>query len=129
MAEALARKYGSDVIVPASAGLAPAIQNHALTRAVLLEKNVDLGNHMPRRLSDVKLKSYDLLVNMSGSRLPDSLEVPVETWPVADPFGRSEDAFRRCRDEIEMLVMHLILRMRTGKFDAPIDSGAASSRQ
>jgi len=129
MAEALAKKYGTDVIVASSAGLSPALQTHVMTRAVLKEKNVDLGDHLPRRLANLKPSNYDLIVNMSGSKLPDNLGVPVENWPVADPMGRSDDTFRKCRDEIEMLVMRLILRIRTGKFDKAIDSQAASSRQ
>jgi protein-tyrosine-phosphatase len=129
MAEALARKYGSDCIVASSAGLSPALQTHAMTRAVLREKNVELGDHMPRNLADLKPKNYDLLVNMSGAKLPANMGVPVETWVVPDPFGRSDEAFRTCRDDIEMRVMQLILRIRTGKFDKAIDSQAASSRQ
>lgn len=125
MAEALARKYGSDVVVPSSAGLSPAFNTHALTRAVLLEKNVELGNHLPRKLSDLRPSNYDLVVNMSGSRLPEEPGLNVETWDVDDPFGRSEATFREIRDQIEMLVMRLILRIRSGKFDAK----AASSRQ
>ncbi len=129
MAEAMAKKYGSDVIVASSAGLSPALQTHVMTRTVLREKNVDLGAHMPRRLSEQKLSDYDLLVNMSGAKLPTNLGVPVENWDVADPFGHSDETFRACRDLIEMLVMGLILRIRTGKFDRAIDSKAVSSRQ
>jgi protein-tyrosine-phosphatase len=126
MAEAMARKYGSDVLEASSAGLFPAFQTHAVTRAVLLEKNVDLGNHLPRKFAELNLSGYDLIVNMSGAKLPDLLPVPVENWNVADPMGRSDDTFRRCRDEIELLVMGLILRIRTGKFDRAIDSKAVS---
>lgn len=126
MAHALANKYGSDVMEASSAGLSPAFQTHAVTRAVLKEKNVDLGDHLPRRLADLDLSQYDLLVNMSGSKLPDRLPVPVETWNVADPMGKKDEVFRECRDQIEMLVMGLILRIRTGKFDRAIDSKAVS---
>jgi len=131
----MARKYGSDVMVPASAGLAPAVNNHALTRSVLAELNIDLGEHMPRRLSAVDLTKYDLIVNMSGSELTSTMEIPVETWVVKDPMGKKEEEFRAVRADIEMRVMQLILRLRTGKLvlrSKPawaIDSGRASSRQ
>ena len=115
MAEALTRKYGSDVIEAASAGLSPALNTASLTRAVLLEKNVDLGDHLPRRLRDVDLSKYDLLVNLSGEKLPAKMGVAVEDWPVKDPFGGTDEEYRRARDEIEMLVMRLILRARAGK--------------
>lgn len=118
MAEALARKYGSDVIVPSSAGLTPALNNCPETRSVLSEINVDLGDHTPRRFRDIDLGGYDLIVNMSGARISEDLGVPVENWNIQDPYGGTEDDYRRARNEIEMAVMRLILRIRTGKFDS-----------
>lgn len=135
MAEAMARKYGSDVLVASSAGLSPALNNHALTRAVLEEVNIDLGDHVPRRFTDVDLTKYDLIVNMSGSRLTNTGGLPVENWDVKDPYGKKEPEFRAARADIEMRVMQLILRLRTGKLVLKakpawaIDSGRASSRQ
>lgn len=115
MAEALARKYGSDVLEVSSAGLSPAVNTTPYTRTVLAEKNVDLGDHMPKRFRDLDLKQYDLIVNISGSTLPNNVGVPVEEWRIEDPMGGSEDDFRQAREEIEMLVMRLILRVRLGK--------------
>lgn len=115
MAEALARKYGSDVLEVSSAGLTPAMNTAPFTRSVLQEKNVDLGDHLPRGFRDLDLKGYDLIVNMSGSALPKTIGVPVENWDVDDPMGGSEDDFRVARETIEMLVMRLILRVRLGK--------------
>jgi arsenate reductase (thioredoxin) len=115
MAEAMARKYGSDVLEVASAGLSPAMNTTPYTRSVLAEKNVDLGDHLPRRFRDANLKSFDLIVNLSGSPMPRSLGVPVEDWNVEDPMGKSEEDFRQTREIIEMLVMRLILRARLGK--------------
>ena len=62
----------------------------------LEEKNVDLGDHLPRRFRDLDLKGYDLIVNMSGSALPKTIGVPVENWNVDDPMGGSEDDFAQC---------------------------------
>jgi arsenate reductase (thioredoxin) len=118
MAEAFARKYGSDVIEASSAGLSPAMNVTTLTRSVLLEKNIELGDHLPRYFSDLSLSGYDLIVNISGQKLPSNLGAPVETWPVRDPFGGTTEDYRRAMEELEMLVMRLILRIRTGKFDA-----------
>ena len=53
MAEAMARKYGSDVLEVRSAGLTPAMNTTPFTRSVLQEKNVDLGDHLPRRFRDL----------------------------------------------------------------------------
>jgi protein-tyrosine-phosphatase len=135
MAEAMARKYGSDVLVASSAGLTPALNNHALTRAVLSELNIDLGEHMPRSFTDINLSKFDLIVNMSGSTLTATNGVQVETWNVTDPMGKQAPEFRAARDDIEMRVMNLILRLRTGKLVLrtkpawEIDLGPASSRQ
>src|SRR6266852_1783980 len=65
MGEALARKYGADVIDADSAGLSPALVTAPLTRVVLRERNVDLGDHLPKSLDEVDLTRYDLIVNMS----------------------------------------------------------------
>jgi arsenate reductase (thioredoxin) len=115
MAEAMARKYGSDVLEVRSAGLTPALSNTPFTRAVLQEKNVDMGDHVPRRFRDIDPEDYDLIVNMSGSPLPQNLGVPVEEWYVKDPYGGPEEEYRQAREAIEMLVMRLVLRARAGK--------------
>ena len=117
MAEAFARTYGSDVIEPSSAGLSPALNTSSLTRTILMEKNIDLGDHLPRRLWDIDLSAYDLVVNISGQKLPSNLGVAVENWDVKDPFGGEPEEYRRAMEQLEMLVMRLILRIRTGKFD------------
>jgi len=115
MGEALARKYGSDVIVADSAGLTPAEVTTSLTRSVLRERNVDLGDHLPKGLDEVDLTQCDLIVNMSGMKLPSNIGIPVEEWPVKDPYGSLEPAYRTACDDIEGRVMRLILRARTGK--------------
>ncbi len=115
MGEALARKYGSDVIVADSAGLTPAVVTTHLTRLVLRERNVDLGDHLPKSLDEVDLNRCDLIVNMSGVKLPSTIRIPVEEWPVKDPYGALEPAYRTACDDIETRVMRLILRARTGK--------------
>ena len=115
MAEALARKYGSDVLEASSAGLSPGLNSHATVRAILGEKNVELGAHVPRRIRDLDLRQFDLIVNISGEPLLATFGIPLETWNVRDPFGGTEEEFRNARDELEMLVMGLILRIRTGK--------------
>lgn len=129
MAAAMARKYGSDVLEVASAGLSPAGTPHPLTASILAERNIDLGTHTPVPLRESPLDSIDLLVNISGMSLPPGLNVPVETWNVDDPVRGNEDDFRRTREELEMLVMRLILRARAGKIPRRIDARASSLSQ
>ncbi|HUS04866.1 MAG TPA: low molecular weight phosphatase family protein [Bryobacteraceae bacterium] len=117
MAEALARAYGSDVIRARSAGLTPAISTSPLTRTVLKEKNIELGDHLPRSIRDISLDGVDLIVNMSGRKLPVETAVPILDWKVKDPIGGSQTVYQEVCAQLEMLVMQLILQLRTGKFD------------
>ncbi len=117
MAEALARTYGSDVMNAQSAGLTPALTNSPLTRMVLKEKNIDLGNHLPKAFKDVDLDTVDLIVNMSGRKLPAGVKVAIQDWTVQDPMGASQTVYREVCAQLEMAVMQLILQIRTGKFD------------
>jgi protein-tyrosine-phosphatase len=115
MAEALARKYGADVLTVQSAGLAPAVTTTPFTRQILAERNIDLGDHRPKGLYDIELNAVDVVVNMSGATFPIGLRAPVEVWNVPDPYGSDAPAYRRACDLIEQQVMRLILRARSGK--------------
>lgn len=112
MAEGFARKYGSDVMEVSSAGLSPAAIVQPLTYQVMEEKNVQLNGQTPKDLSFLTIADFDLLVNMSGVKLPSRIPLPVREWKVEDPIGRSEEVYRQVRDQIEDLVMRLILEFR-----------------
>ena len=112
MAEGFARAYGADVIAAQSAGLTPAIDVAPLTLQVMREKNIDLGDAFPKGLDAVIGNGTDLIVNMSGHKLPAKSAAPVEDWEVRDPIGESEEVYRDVRDEIEQRVMRLILELR-----------------
>lgn len=114
MAEGFARAYGSDVLIPKSAGLAPAMTVAPLTHKVMLEKNIDLGHLYPKSLDMVK-EGFDLVINMSGQAIPRGVDAPVEEWAVRDPIGESEEVYREVRDQIEQRVMRLVLAMRATK--------------
>jgi arsenate reductase len=115
MAEALARHYGADVLDATSAGIAPALGSSPLTRSTLSERNIDLGDQLPRSLNGIDISKVDLVVNMSGSKLGLPPSVRVEEWNVRDPVAFGAEVYRDvCRD-LEMRVMNLILRMRAGK--------------
>jgi arsenate reductase (thioredoxin) len=112
MAEGFARKYGSDVIHPASAGLSPASIVQPLTKKVMEAKNINIDAQSPKSLNSVPLRSFDLIVNMSGMPLPTRVPMPVREWPVEDPIGCNEEVYEAVREEIEMQVMMLILELR-----------------
>jgi len=113
MAEGFARKYGSDVMIAASAGLAPAMMIAEDTVKAMEEKNIDLRDHFPKGIHQLGRAQFDLLVNMSGYEMPDDLlDVPARKWDVADPIAEDFETHCQIRDEIEGLVMGLILELR-----------------
>ena len=112
MAEGFARKYGQDVAEVGSAGLSPASIVQPLTYQVMQEKNVALDGQFPKDLSSVGVSSFDLIINMSGTKLPGRIPIEVRDWKIDDPIGRSEEVYKRVRDQIEDLVMRLILELR-----------------
>ncbi|MBS1824827.1 MAG: ArsC family transcriptional regulator [Acidobacteria bacterium] len=112
MAEGFARCYGSDVLIPKSAGLNPATNIMPMTRKIMSERNIDLGDVLPKPVSDHQGDPFDLVVNLSGRTLPPELRAPVRDWKVKDPMGLKEQAYRDTADEIERLVMQLILELR-----------------
>ncbi len=72
----------------------------------MLEKNVDLGNHLPRSLNEVDIQNIDLIVN--HERVRDSRAA--EPWTGWSPIriGGPIEGYRSARDKIELNVMNLI---------------------
>jgi arsenate reductase len=112
MAEGFARRYGSDVMEAASAGLSPAGVVQALTKKVMEAKNINIDEQYSKSLNSVPLRTFDLLVNMSGTKLPVRLPMEIRNWDIEDPIGQPEDVYESTRDRIEMQVMMLILELR-----------------
>jgi arsenate reductase len=115
MAEAFAHTYGADVIVPASAGLAPANALHPVTVRAMLEKNIDLKDHFPKALRNMSRAQFDLVINMSGSFLPNPPSAKIVDWDIPDPVFMDYEQHCQIRDEIERCVMLLILELRRSK--------------
>jgi arsenate reductase len=112
MAEGFARRYGSDVMKPLSAGFAPATIVQPLTKKVMEAKNINIDEQFPKDLSQIDVQQLDLIVNMSGNRLPERTPVEVQEWLVEDPIGQSEEVYVAVRDQLEHQVMRLILELR-----------------
>jgi protein-tyrosine-phosphatase len=112
MAEAFANTYGSDVLIAASAGVAPANGVHPTTMHAMEDKNIDLKNHFPKGLRHLGRAQFDLVVNMSGTFLKDAPVAPVVDWDIDDPVFMEWEEHCKVRDEIERRVMGLILDLR-----------------
>ncbi|HTS24656.1 MAG TPA: low molecular weight phosphatase family protein [Bryobacteraceae bacterium] len=126
MAEAFARAYGSDVLVPASAGLTPAMGIAEDTMRAMHQKNLDLRDHFPKSIRHLGRAQFDIIINMSGFDLPDTVGTTVRSWDIPDPVYLSFEEHCEVRDAIERLVMGLILELRKGQQEpkfTPFGSG------
>jgi protein-tyrosine-phosphatase len=112
MAEGFARAYGADVVIPASAGLAPATGIAPDTRRAMLERNIDIRDQFPKTIRHLGRARFDLAVNMSGEDLSSDACERIVDWDIADPVRESYERHCEIRDEIERKVMNLILDLR-----------------
>jgi arsenate reductase len=128
MAEAFARAYGADALIPASAGLAPAMSVARDTMRLMKEKNLDLRDHFPKSIRHLNRARFDLVVNMSGELLPDGTQGQILEWDVADPIRLDYEQHAEVRDEIERRVMELVLELRRER-QSPALRGQGSPHQ
>ena len=112
MAEGFARTYGSDVMIPASAGVSPAAKVAPDTLRAMDEKNIDLRDQFPKSPRQLGRAEFDLVVNMTGLFLPPEFKWRIVDWEVADPVFMEYAQHCEIRDAIELLVMKLVLELR-----------------
>jgi len=127
MAEAFARALGSDVMIPASAGLAPAWGIAPDTIRAMHEKDIVLRDHFPKSLKNLARIRFDLIVNMSQHPLPGDTHVRRLDWEIPDPIGMSYQDHCQVRDEIERKVVELIEELRRQQ-NVPHFRGQGSGR-
>jgi arsenate reductase len=113
MAEGFARAYGGDILIAQSAGMSPASIVQPLTKQVLAARNVRIDDQFPKGLEILSREQFDVIINMSGEKLPVAPGVLVRDWPVRDPIGQSEQLYKTVAEQIEGLVMRLILELRS----------------
>jgi arsenate reductase len=113
MAEGFARAYGGDILIAASAGLSPALIVQPLTQQVLADRNINIGDQFPKGMEILMQEQFDVIINMSGQKLPLAPGATVRDWPVRDPIGQTEQVYKSVAEQIEGLVMRLILELRS----------------
>ena len=119
MAEGLAHHYGGNLVACSSAGMMPLLSVPALTRRVMLEKNIPIDDQYPKGIELFRHRNFDRIINMSGMAMPSGILGQVEEWVVADPYGRSDGVYRQVRDHLEGRVMKLLLEIRNRPTAAP----------
>jgi protein-tyrosine-phosphatase len=82
-----------------------------------------LDTHRSRRLTPEMAAAADLIVAMDEF-IEDQIllqlgDVPMELWPVADPFGGPEEGYRRAYQEIAAHVAGFVERLKSGSGPAP----------
>jgi arsenate reductase (thioredoxin) len=112
MAEGFARAYGSDEMIPASAGVFPAKALARDTVRAMLEKNIDLREHFPKSIGHLGRAKWDLVINMSETFVSDGIGLRMVEWEVPDPVFMKYEDHCKVRDAIERNVMNLILELR-----------------
>jgi protein-tyrosine-phosphatase len=120
MAEAFARTYGADVLIPQSAGLMPTMTLAPLTRETMLARHISLDDHFAKGLENLGPERFDVVVNLSGYPLtirnvPASRDGVLLEWKVKDPMGSGPPQYEKAACEIEALVMKLIQDLREKK--------------
>lgn len=112
MAEAWAKKLGSDILEVYSAGTEeyPEVKPGAVE--VMKEAGVDMSKHYPKLLNDIP-EEIDILITMGcGVECP---YVPCnhrEDWGLEDPSGGPIEGFRNTRDIIKEKVEDLVTRVK-----------------
>jgi arsenate reductase len=118
ISEALFRRAAGDRHEARSAGTTPADQVHPEVVEAMKELGIDLSDRRPRRLSREDAEWADVVVTMGcGDECPYIPGKRYLDWDLEDPKGKSLEAVRATRDEIERRVRALVTEL-----DNPADS-------
>lgn len=114
MAEAFAKGLYADIIEAESAGISPLGYVPEETVATMSEKQIEMQGHSSKGLNAFDVRSFDIIVNMSGFPFPPSIQkaVTILEWDVDDPFTGSDRKYRKVRDDIEKRVKELAMELR-----------------
>ena len=108
MAEALARHHFQEKVAVASAGISPLGFVARETLQVLAEIGVSIAGLRSKGLEDLSLAQYRWAVNLTKysleALLPSSFPGRLLNRPVADPYGRSLEHYRRTREALQRLI-------------------------
>jgi protein-tyrosine-phosphatase len=114
MAEAVARQDAADVIVPASAGLAPLGHIERMTIHTLACNGYAAKGLVSKPITEEAWRSAELVINMSRRPREDAFPdySKVEDWDVQDPYGADQEIYQRILDDIVTRVSELADRLR-----------------
>lgn len=109
IAEGFAKSIGSNVIEAWSAGSKASGKVNTTAIELMREKNIDLGTHKSKSLTDLPNTKWDYVITMGcGDACPFVSSRKTEDWGIPDPKNLPLDEFRKIRDQIENKVRTLV---------------------
>jgi len=112
IAEAFARIHGKGKFEVYSAGSRPSGKINQKAIESMREVGYDLAPHDSKSLAAIPSVEYDFVVTMGcGDECPFVRARQREDWNIQDPKSLPPDQFRKIRDEIEMNVREILLRI------------------
>lgn len=112
MAEGFAKKLGSDVMIPMSAGLNPDSKVKPEAIAAMKDAGIDISSQRPKAVEDVEFP--DVAISMDAENPCSIPDVVCLDWSLASPEGRDEAFYKRVRDIIAARVRVLIQDIKDG---------------
>ena len=108
MAAALLERYGQGRIRVRSAGSEPADRVNPAVVEAMAEVGLDVSRVVPAKLERDAVQEADVVVTMGcGDACPVFPGKRYEDWELEDLAGKSVEAVRRIRDEIDVRVRAL----------------------
>lgn len=115
MAEAWAKKLGSDVFEAYSAGTEDYPEVQPPVVQVMKEAGIEMKGHRPKLLTELPA-AVDILITMGCNVECPSLPCKYrEDWGLADPTGGPIEDYRKTRDIIKGKVEELIQKVRNNQ--------------
>ena len=108
LAEALTRFYWGNHAYAASAGIRPLGQIPEETLTVLEEVGVPTEGLFSKKLDEIDLSSFQLIVNLAlvsiEEHLPKDFKGQVFNWYIRDPYRGNLQSFRQTRDALDWFI-------------------------
>jgi arsenate reductase len=109
MADALLDHAAKGTVHVRSAGSTPADEINPEVVTAMAELGLDLSKEFPKPMTDEFVRAADVVITMGcGDACPIYPGKRYEDWELDDPAGRSLEAVRRIRDEIDERVLRLV---------------------
>ena len=109
MAMGFFRELAADQATVYSGGSEPAGEVNPAAVAAMAEKGIDIATERPKRWTPDMLEAVNVVVTMGcGDACPVLPGRRYHEWVLPDPAGKSLDAVRPIRDEIERRVRKLL---------------------